>query len=252
MIIKYLKMCKAVYESKEDFVEVAGFTPDNLKEYRFDGNKIYFIREGKEVTIVARGTRNKETILSDINYGKSKDGRLGVELHRGFKKICDTYMSEHGTFFPNMTYNFTGHSLGAAVAAILGFYYASKDGYTVKDIVTAGQPKITDKTGCKVLSNLVADKNINYVRVVNDNDIFPTMPGFLFSQIFEGGQYRHFGDEVVMKEDGGFNLNRGISKGTSVFKAWSGLLKHPIESLTDHNIDDYIKYASKISIYHRR
>lgn len=83
----------------------------------------------------------------------------------------------------------TGFSLGAAVSCIVSEYLIFA-GYTVDEVVTFGQPRITDSTGIPTFGTLPI------TRFVNDGDPFPNMKA-------SGSPAVHFGPMVVLY-DGGF------------------------------------------------
>lgn len=241
-IIDYVKLCKAIEEPIEEFKDYFDKDIDDIQEYRFSGNKVYCVTIKGITTIVIRGTRNKETYLSNINYGLSNDTILDMSVHHGFEKICDELMTN---ILPNKeteSFNITGHSLGGGVAALLGLRLIEL-GHNVIDTVTFGQPKITNKKGCDNVQKYLEE--MNFVRITNDNDIVPTMPGFLFSQILKG-QYKHFGHEIHIRENKKTKVITSVKNSISVnLKMWFRLYIHPIESITDHLVGNYLEAVKK-------
>jgi hypothetical protein len=81
----------------------------------------------------------------------------------------------------------TGYSIGGAMSVLLAKYLAV-NGYQVTDVVTFGQPKVTDAAGAGSFADLPL------LRFVNHRDPVPHMPpdGIGESNLV------HFGPEVVL------------------------------------------------------
>lgn len=165
-----------------------------LSSHAYDKKRQILVRYGANVTRVATpGKTNVQYILlhdhqrrrqiiavrgtvGDANWKLDKDrrgvrdGRSGVLLHRGFRRAADTiYRDVKPHLKPDYTTYLTGHSLGGAVAAILGIYIWD-DAYRLGGIYTFGQPKFTNLRGAQTYENLPM------LRVVYQNDTVPLLP----------------------------------------------------------------------------
>jgi triacylglycerol lipase len=134
---------------------------------------LYFIgyNDQKKVqAVVVRGTDNDTNWDLDMDTRGVVDPKSGIMLHAGFKRAADAiYADLKPRLKPGYTTYLSGHSLGGAVAAILGIYL-KRDGVKVNRIVTFGQPKFTNAAGAKAFADLPL------LRVINQNDMVPLLP----------------------------------------------------------------------------
>lgn len=131
---------------------------------------------GKVVEVVVRGTANFDDVLTDINSTAENDDILDVPLHSGFRRIAlQLHNFLKSRFKKNVLaeYKFKlyGHSMGGAVAAILGMYLY-ETGSPVPLVVTFGAPRFTTNQGAKKYQVL----NANTYRVVRCDDVVPFLP----------------------------------------------------------------------------
>ena len=153
---------------------------------------LYFIgyNDKKKIqAVVVRGTHNETNWDLDMDTRGVTDPKTGIMLHAGFKRAADAiYADLKPRLKPGYTTYLTGHSLGGAVAAILGAYMKA-DGVNVARIVTFGQPKFTNAAGAKAYADLPL------LRVINQNDIVPLLP----DETAQGGNlYVHIGDVLIV------------------------------------------------------
>jgi hypothetical protein len=120
--------------------------------------------------IAVRGTVSDANWKLDRDKRIVRDGRAGVRLHRGFRRAAGTiYRDVKPLLDPAYTTYLTGHSLGGAVAAILGIYLWD-DAFKLGGIYTFGQPKFTNLQGATTY------RNLPILRVVYQNDTVPLLP----------------------------------------------------------------------------
>ena len=120
--------------------------------------------------IAVRGTVDEANWKLDRDKRVVRDGRAGVLLHRGFRRAADTIFQDVKPWLkPDYTTYLTGHSLGGAVAAILGIYLWD-EAFKLGGIYTFGQPKFTNLRGAK------AYRDLPILRVVYQNDTVPLLP----------------------------------------------------------------------------
>jgi hypothetical protein len=120
--------------------------------------------------IAVRGTANDTNWTLDKDTHALRDQKSGILMHRGFRTAAEAiYRDVRRRLKPGYTTYLTGHSLGGAVAAILGIYLQD-DGVKLGRIFTFGQPKFTNVAGAK------AYENLPLLRVIYQNDTVALLP----------------------------------------------------------------------------
>ncbi|RAH46203.1 lipase family protein [Aspergillus brunneoviolaceus CBS 621.78] len=152
----------------------------------------------KAIVVSFRGSSDLSNWIANIDFGLTDASSIctGCEIHSGFWKAWETVASTIAskveaavTTYSDYDLVFTGHSLGAALAAI-GATVLRNDGYTV-DLYNFGQPRI----GNLALADYITDqtKGSNY-RVTHTDDIVPKLPPKLLG-------YHHFSPEYWITSD---------------------------------------------------
>ena len=131
-LIEMAEYCEEAYHSAND----------ENKLYEIRNNEFsYHVKQDRGVTIlIFRGTDNVKNVWTDIDARPTKDDSLdGAYLHRGFKDAA-TWIFEDikRDYTLEKTVYLTGHSLGGAVAQIIGLWLHNA-GYHVQ-IYTFGSP----------------------------------------------------------------------------------------------------------------
>jgi hypothetical protein len=142
-----------------------------------DNNKIAIITENNINYVIIQGSNDLEDWIINFQFSKTKKG-----YHSGFIKssvkiesVLDKELDK------NKKYVFTGHSMGGALALILGMKF------NASSIVTFGQPKI--------ISNNDFNYDINNIyRYITPEDIVPNTPPDLFG-------YKHIGHSYFILND---------------------------------------------------
>ena len=196
-LVEHAELCKAIYD-------LGG---DQKDEVAFE------VKQDNGITIIViRGTANAENVQSDIDVRLVDDTRTGIKLHKGFRdaslgvmEIIDRdYTVEH-------TVHVTGHSLGGAVAQIIGMWL-HKRGKNVQ-IYSYGSPKVS--------SEILSGGQPTHWRVVRLSDPIPFSPMWPFRHtgLFINSQTLDWGPDndngLISKTDG---LTHAIAKYVETLK----------------------------------
>ena len=107
LLIEHAEYCETIYNSGGD----------QKDEVAFD------VKQDNGITIIViRGTANAENVQSDIDVRLVTDDDLGIRLHKGFRDASVTVMSGINESSLEKTVHVTGHSLGGAIAQIIGMW----------------------------------------------------------------------------------------------------------------------------------
>jgi len=170
-LIEHAEYCKAIYDSGGDQKDEVAF---EVKQ------------ESGISIIVIRGTANDANVLSDIDVRLVDDARTGIKLHKGFRdaavtimQIIDTSTTTGRTIVQGQTLTYplehtvhvTGHSLGGAVAQIIGMWL-HKRGNNVQ-IYSYGSPKVS--------AQVLSEGHPPHWRVVRRSDPIPFTPPWPYS-----------------------------------------------------------------------
>ena len=159
-----------------------------------------------------RGTDNTDNVLSDIDIRMIKDDVLDIYLHKGFRDASTTIIQEVDKYYQlEHTVHVTGHSLGGAVAQIIGMWL-HKRGKNVQ-VYSYGSPKVS--------SQVLSGGQPTHWRVVRLSDpvtFSPTWPYrhtglFIDSQDLDWGPDNDNG--LISQTDG---LDHSISKYVTTLK----------------------------------
>jgi len=212
LLIEHAEYCKAIYDSGGDQKDEVAF------EVKQDG--------GISI-IVIRGTANEGNILSDIDVRLVKDVRTGIYLHKGFRdvalnimEIIDTSTTTGRAIVPGRTLTYplehvvhvTGHSLGGAVAQIIGMWLHLR-GKNVQ-IYSYGSPKVS--------SQILSSGQPYHWRVVRRSDPIPFSPPwpYFHTGLFIDSQDLDWGPDndngLISETDG---LDHAIAKYVTTLKA---------------------------------
>ncbi len=197
-LIEHAEYCKGIYDSGGD----------QKDEVAFD------IKQDNGVTIIIiRGTANQSNLQSDIDVRLVRDDELGIYLHKGFRDASVSVMSniEIGITI-NHTVYVTGHSLGGAIAQIIGMWL-HKRGHNVQ-VFSYGSPKVSNQ--------IMSSGQPTHWRVVRRSDPVPFTPPwpFFHTGLFIDSQTLDWGPDndngLISKTDG---LNHAIIKYVTTLKA---------------------------------
>jgi triacylglycerol lipase len=140
-------------------------------------------------TIYLSGTNSNALWSFNLDLVMIDDPDIGCRVHRGFSNAALTVLDDA---LPRLEIEYpitvTGYSLGGAMAALLS-KYLTINGYQVVEVVTFGQPKLTDAAG------IAAFADLPILRFVNRNDPVPHLPP---NDFLPGEDFDHFGPEVIL------------------------------------------------------
>ena len=139
----------------------------------------------RQVQVVAvRGTSNRVNWELDMDTRGVRDENTGILMHSGFRTAAEViYNDVKPHLEPGYTTYLTGHSLGGAVAAILGTYLHD-DRFDINGIYTFGQPKFTNEAGARAYADLPL------LRVIYQNDTVTLLPDKTSN---DGQEFAHTG-----------------------------------------------------------
>ena len=170
-LIEHAEYCKDINDSGGDQKDEVAF---EVKQK--DGISI----------IIIRGTANAENVQSDIDVRLVEDGDLGIYLHKGFRdaslgvmntidtarKGSRSIVSSNQMKYPHEhTVHVTGHSLGGAIAQIIGMWLHQRS-YNVQ-IFSYGSPKVSNQ--------VLSSGQPPHWRVVRLSDPIPFTPPWPYS-----------------------------------------------------------------------
>lgn len=187
----------------------------------------------KTQVISIRGTSNIENAMLDINLKLVPDTNLNVSLHHGFAYAArQVYAEIKPLLKKDYTIETTGHSLGGAVAVILAALI-DKDNFNLSQVITFGQPKVTNLSGANRFQHL------NIIRVVTPKDLVPLVPLFDPLDINNIDIFWHAGKEVILLEDNQYAVLEGVESMLRAMRFTQQLLTE--ENLQHHQMSLYLQ-----------
>ena len=158
----------------------------------------------KQQLVAVRGTSNVENAMVDVAFQLLPNKHTGIKLHQGFALSADyIYQKVKAHLIRDYEISTTGHSLGGAAALILAMYLDA-DGYDVNEVVTFGQPKVTNISGSRKFAHL------DVTRVVTPRDMVPLVPPLDPMDLMNMDIYWHLGTEIVLQEGSDYSELEGV------------------------------------------
>ena len=197
LLIEHAEYCKEIYDSGGDSKDEVAFE----------------VKQDNGITIIViRGTANITNIQSDIDVRLVDDTRLSINLHKGFRDaslgvmeiIDSTHTVEH-------TVHVTGHSLGGAIAQIIGMWL-HKRSHNVQ-VFSYGSPKVSNE--------VLPGGQPTHWRVVRLSDPIPFTPPWPYAHtgLFIDSQTLDWGPDndngLISETDG---LDHAIAKYVTTLK----------------------------------
>ncbi len=197
ILIEHAEYCETIYDSGGD---------------QKDEVAVDVKQDGGITIIVFRGTANAEKVQSDINVRLVTDDDLGIRLHKGFRDASVTVMQGIDESSLEKTVHVTGHSLGGAIAQIIGMWLHRKD-HNVQ-VFSYGSPKVSNE--------IMSGGQPTHWRVVRLSDPIPFTPIWPYAHtgLFIDSQTLDWGPDndngLISKTDG---LTHAIAKYVETLKA---------------------------------
>jgi len=190
--------------------------------------------KSRQHILAVRGTANAENIMVDAAFVLVPDKLTGIKIHQGFLlSASDIYHSVKDEIKPGYTINTIGHSLGGAAAVILAMMFDSQ-GFHVGEVITFGQPKVTNISGSRNFEHL------NVTRLVTPKDIVPLIPPLDPMDMMNLSIFWHQGTEILLYQHNQYAVLTGIS---SMLRAADFLNDVPSKQHIDnHFMSTYIDY----------
>ena len=197
-LIEHAEYCKEIYDAGGDQKDEVAFE----------------VKQDSGITIIViRGTANAENVQSDIDVRLVDDTRTGIKLHKGFRDaslgVMEIIDRDHTV---EHTVHVTGHSLGGAVAQIIGMWL-HKRGKNVQ-VYSYGSPKVSDQ--------VLSGGQPTHWRVVRRSDPIPFTPPWPYSHtgLFIDSQDLDWGPDndngLISETDG---LDHAIAKYVETLKS---------------------------------
>ena len=205
----YALLADVAYREKieiEQALALQGYTLTSYGQLPGYGVSYYLATSelNRKQVIAVRGTSNIENAMVDVALQLLPNKHTGIKLHQGFALSADyIYQKVKAHLIRDYAINTTGHSLGGAAALILAMYLDA-DGYDVNEVITFGQPKVTNISGSRKYAHL------DVTRVVTPRDMVPLVPPVDPMDLMNLDIYWHLGTEIVLQEGSDYSELEGV------------------------------------------
>ncbi|MCO4782636.1 MAG: lipase family protein [Candidatus Cloacimonetes bacterium] len=234
--IKFVELCHL--SDQDDKTILKKYPKALIFETHKTEIKFFIIKNHKlkTQTLAIRGSTTVQNWIQDAKFFKVTDEwAKGIKVHKGFYQSArEVFAKAKKHLRKSYQTKITGHSLGGGVAILMGSYLKHHK-YLVNEIITFGQPRITNKDGATVLRNLPLE------RVTVELDLVPSLPPKFLG-------YRHFGKSLVVKHNEVFQSNRIIESNKKdsdqALQAWDDLERnHQVmkTNFQSHRLRNYLK-----------
>jgi triacylglycerol lipase len=202
-----------------------------------EGAQAYIVSNDYDTVVICRGTEPNEwnDIKADVTVWTVLAETVG-RVHRGFKEEVDTLwpLMETALAKNDKTTWFTGHSLGAAMAAICaGRCMLSKIESNPAGLFTFGSPRVGSR---RYVNHCQFPE---YFRWVNNSDIVTRVPPAWMG-------YRHAGKLMYFDCNGKFRRMSKAQRAKDRWRGlWRGLKRGRVDPFTDHLSCNYIQYLAE-------
>lgn len=232
-------IAEATYQSEEDIAKIVKAQGYTIKRFQqVDGFAVAYMLATNDLTrqhlLAVRGTSNVENAIVDAAFVLVPDQLSGIDIHQGFLLSArDIYQQIQPEINRDYEINTIGHSLGGASALILAMMFDAQ-GYKIGEVITFGQPKVTNISGSRKFEHL------NIKRLVTPKDVVPLVPPVDPMDLMKFSIFWHQGTEIVLFDNNKYAVLTGTD---SMLRATSFLNDLPSEQhLSNHFMATYIKH----------
>lgn len=232
-------IAEATYKSKADIESSLVSQGYKLTQYKqLEGFSVAYIvatnDKTREHIIAVRGTSNVENVIVDAAFVLVPDELTGIDIHQGFLLSArDIYQQVLPEIKPGYKINTIGHSLGGAAAILIAMMLDAR-GYPIDEVITFGQPKVTNISGSRKF------KHLNVKRLVTPKDIVPLTPPFDPADLMNMSIFWHQGTEIILFKNDQYAVLTGTD---SMLRASDFLNDMPSEQhLKNHFMTTYISH----------
>lgn len=196
-IVPLAGLANAIYTDVNTIKAITQKYSYKLEEYKIiSGAEVTYLLasdiQNKQHIIAIRGTANLDNAVVDMQIKLLPDKVTGQSLHQGFAEAATAILTDiKSKLNKNYSITTTGHSLGGAVALVLGMQLDTS-GFNIKKVITFGQPKVTNIAGARKY------KHLNITRFVRPKDIVPLVPPLDPLDINNLDIYWHVGQEILL------------------------------------------------------
>ena len=187
-LLRFIYFSRVSYLSGSEKNAILDEFPNAVIDTTAKTNTRYFIHsdhQEKRITLSIRGSNNIKNWLLNLDFWMKDNDWFNHKVHRGFLKIAkEIYDSVKLHFLPGYKITLTGHSMGGAVATMIGAYLHNL-GHEV-EVITFAQPRITNNKGARAMDS------VKLTRIVIQGDVVNLLPPF---------NYAHFGEELILQSD---------------------------------------------------
>lgn len=229
----FAECSRLVYSAEEVIVanlKKIGFT--SVKFFDIDGAQVMCGANKNTAVIAFRGTQPTQMsdVWADLNFlpTKQRDGE-GI-VHLGFRnevlKLEENIMKWVAKHAEKTVYC-CGHSLGGAMATL----FTGRHEDIVNKVFTYGSPRVGSGKFVKMLVT-------PHLRVVNNNDIVPSVPPALFG-------FRHDGEKRYLNFEGALVDNFTVAQDWKDYLKgiWTAIKKGEwFDAVRDHSMEKYCGY----------
>jgi len=230
----FAKMSNHCYSNTE-FMRIK-YEDYDVKYYGNKGADAYVLEDDNDVIVVCRGTEVKQIADVKADLSISRTSAIQGKIHIGFNHYVDKIWAGILTRGMDAKKNnkalwLTGHSLGAAMATIMAYRFATYDlGPTPSGLFTYGSPRVGNRKFINYFNTLPFEHH----RWVNDGDIVTKIP--LVPFFYHCGTMHHINSkgEVTLNYERTFNPLKLLG-----LTSPRGILNTIMGDAKDHSSDNY-------------
>lgn len=231
-------------ESDESLIK-QGYTIKYVENKEW-GTRAAVIMKGDEVSVSFRGTKNGKNVVSDANMILSSstfmEGRVHQGFYRGFQSLwpgireeIDAHAKTQNKAAEEMKFNFTGHSMGGAIAKIGAWFVHKEWGVEPENIrvATFGDPRVFDTRQAEEYNKVLGDRTLRVVEHHTD-PIPAAAPGI--------AGYKHVGVQLRVEKGSGDSVHSLLGYAKAIDKL-------PDNDFVKSDSVSFFYYPSKIMQY---